>query len=226
MRLLGIAAVFHFTVYLSSPYFGPFMLETLHFTYIEYMSASIWVVVCKAVSTLWWGRAVDRFGARPIFLIAVILVGIVPLPWLVANGLWVVWLAQALSGASWSAYELGFFTLVLESTTARTRPTIFAAQSLMAGWSQLAGSAVAAALLPGLGGRYVALFALSAVCRLLVGLFIPFVLRPAVPLEPVRSRWLALRALGFRPGAGLSRRPVFDPTDVPADRGSGGGTPE
>lgn len=213
MKLLGIAAVFHFTVYLSSPYFGPFMLETLSFTYLQYMSASIWVVVCKAVSTLWWGRAVDRFGARRIYLISVFLVGIVPLPWLAADGLWVVWLAQGLSGASWSAYELGFFTLLLESSTRRTRPTLFAAQSLLTGWAQLGGSALAAALLPGLGGRYVALFGLSAACRLLVGLLIPFIVRPAEPLTPVKSRWLAFRTLGFRPGGGLSRRPVFDSTE-------------
>lgn len=213
MKLLSVAAVFHFAVYLSAPYFGPFMLETLRFTYLQYMSASIFVVVCKAVSTLWWGRAVDRFGARRIFILAVLLVGTVPLPWVVADGLWVVWLAQGLSGASWSAYELGFFTLLLESSTRRTRPAIFAAQSLLAGWAQLGGGALGASLLPGLGGKYVALFGLSAACRLLVGLFIPLVVRPAAPLTPVRGWWPALRTLGFRPGGGLSRRPVFDPTE-------------
>ncbi len=218
LSLLAVATTFHFAAYLSSPYFGPFMLETLRFTYVEYMIASVWVVVIKALSTLWWGRGVDRFGAGRMFRLALFLVGLVPVPWIVAHDLWIVLLGQGLSGLAWCGYELGFFTSMLESTTPATRPSVFAAQSLVVGWAQLAAGVIAAHLLGALDGGFRTLFAISAGLRLGIAALMPLWMRRDVVLVPVRTAALSFRSLGFRPSGGLSRRPVFDaPDEVEGD---------
>lgn len=210
VKLLLAASALYFAAYMSSPYFAPFMLETLRFTYVEYMIAMVWLVVVKALATQLWGRVVDRAGATWVFRAGLLLVAIVPLPWIVANDLALVLVGQGLSGLAWCAYELGFFAAMLGASTPATRPTIFAVQSLMLGWVQL-GAAVLGAFLVNSGEMsFRALFGTSAAARFAVALLVALWIRRALVLAPVRYASLSLRALGFRPSGGLSRRPVFD----------------
>lgn len=210
IRLLAAAAAFYFAAYLSSPYFAPFMLETLRFSYLEYMAASVWVIVAKALSTVWWGRTVDRLGAGRVFRTALFLVAMVPLPWIVAQDLWIVLAAQGLSGFAWCAYELGFFASMLGSTTPTTRPAIFALQNLLSGWVQLAAGVAAAWFLSAADASFRTLFAVSSAARFAIALTLPLWVRRELLLSRVRVASLSLRSLGFRPSGGLSRRPIFD----------------
>jgi len=210
VKLLGAAAAFYFAAYLASPYFGPFMLETLRFTYVQYMVASVWVVVVKALSTVMWGRTVDRWGPGRVFRIGLLLVAAVPLPWIVANDLTLVLVGQGLSGLAWCAYELGFFTSMLGATTPAIRPAVFAVQSMVMGWVQLGAAVAGAALVNDAGVSFRALFAGSAGARFVVALVVVLWVRRALVLAPVRYASLSLRALGVRPTGGLSNRPVFD----------------
>ena len=121
VRILGLGAIFHFTVYASSPYFAPFMLEDLRFTYFQYMVASLTVIVSKAVFASMWGPQVDRRGAKRVFLVSMLCVALVPLPWVWSDGLAMVLFAQVLSGLSWSGYEVGYLALLLENSTSKFR---------------------------------------------------------------------------------------------------------
>ena len=66
------------------------MLETLRFTYLQYMVASLCAILAKMAASLSWGRLIDRHGARGVFLVSVVCIGLVPLPWLWARG-WAWW---------------------------------------------------------------------------------------------------------------------------------------
>ena len=209
-RLLATTATLQFWVYLASPYFGPYMLESLHFTYLQYMAASVAVVVAKSTMLGGWGRVVDQHGARGVYGLVAILVAIVPLPWLWASGLgWVIF-AQALSGFSWAGYEVSHFTLLLEASYKPTRPIVFAALNAGNGSAQLLGSLAGATLLVLGGGDMRVLFLASTVGRLLVGLLLPRLVpfRRGAP-APGR-RVLLLRVIGFRPHGGLVHRPVLE----------------
>ena len=208
LRLLLLGAAVQLGVYVGSPYFGPFMLEGLHFTYAEYMAASIAVVLAKVAVLPLWGRAVDAHGARSIYLFAALLVALVPLPWLVTHGLGMAVFAQALSGFCWGAYEVSFFALVLEVTYRATRPYVFAAQNLLQGSMQLVGGLVGATLLGWLGRSFLAIFLISAAARALVALAAPRVL-PRLAFQPqIGHRALLLRVIGIRPHGGLTHRPI------------------
>jgi hypothetical protein len=208
--LLGLVALFHFAVYTSAPYYGAFMLESLRFSYLQYMTATVAMIIIKSLVTSSWGGAIDRYGSRGIWILALFMIAVVPLPWVFARGFLVILLVQLFSGACWSAFELGYFTLLLESSTRGTRPTLFAAHSLLVGWAQLLAGVLAAWLLPLLGSDYRGLFALSAVARLLAALaaarFMPRA--PARKLPSIRAR--ALRFLGIRAHGGLVGRPVLE----------------
>jgi hypothetical protein len=209
IRVLALGALFHFTVYWSAPYFAPFMLEELQFTYAQYMGAALCVIVFKALLTSSWGRLVDRRGAKRVFLVTMTCVALVPVPWIFAQGLGFVLVAQAVSGSTWSGFEVSYFSLLLETSTRKTRPFVFAAQSVSNGFFQLAGVLVASRLIFPRVEDYRDVFAISVAGRVAVTLLAPTLLMgirrgPAA----VWSR-LGLRPLGLRWNGGFSMRPVL-----------------
>jgi MFS family permease len=206
-KLLVTGAALQFVVYVASPYFSPFMLTELRFDYATYMLASVCIVAAKVALLPAWGRVIDQHGARSTFALAALLVALVPLPWIWAQGLGWVLVAQAMSGSSWAGHEVSYFTYVLESSYAGTRAHLFAAQSLLNGSAQLLGSLLGAVLLAGLDS-FRTLFAISLVARLAVALCIPRLLPVLRGSRQLGRRQLLLRVIGLRAHGGLVHRPI------------------
>jgi hypothetical protein len=204
-RLVILGGILHVTVYSAAPYFNPYMLQTLRFTYLQFMLSSVWVVLWKSLLLQVWGHSVDKRGARRVLGLALILVGIVPLPWMAADALPLVLAAQLLSAVAWSGHEVATFALMLEASTRRTRPQLFASQSVVHGLGQLGGTLLGAALLHGAVTQYTHLFGMSAVGRLIVA-FIAFVWLPTSLRR--RAHAPALRPIGLRPHGGVVHRPL------------------
>jgi MFS family permease len=209
-RLLGTGAAMQLAVYLASPYFGPFMLDELHFSYLEYMASSVTVVAAKFLLLPAWGRLVDTQGARQAYTLAALLVAVVPLPWLWARDLlWIV-PAQALSGFSWAGYEVAYFSTMLDSSTKRTRPYLFALQNICNGSAQLLGGLLGAALFARADGSFRALFGASLLLRVLVAALAPKFVPPPRKVRPMGRRALFLRMIGIRAHGGAVHRPIGD----------------
>jgi MFS family permease len=215
-RLVLGGAAFYFAVYVASPYFAPYMLEVLHFDYTEYTLASAAVIVSKVTFLSLWGKRVDQLGARPVFLVAAVLTSIVPLPFLWAEGLGWVIVAQGLSGIAWAGYELSIFTLVLERTYRRVRPQVFALQNLANGVAQLTGSLTGAWLVGAFSLPLVAVFAFSFAGRIVLSVALSFLLPSAKWEPPLRRREVLFRVVGFRVSGGLGLRPLPEPATRPA----------
>lgn len=205
LRLVSLGALLHMSVYIAAPYFTPYMFEALHFTYAQYTLTSVWIVVWKAIFLQFWGGRVDRNGARPVFGIAVVLIGIVPLPWVIAKGLVWILAAQMLSAFAWTGHEISNFTLLLDSSTRRVRSLLFAAMAFMNGTAQLLGGLVAVLLLAHYSPQYTRLFAVSAALRLVVGLLVIAWLPRDFRSRPrPRALWFT----GWRPHGGIGLRPL------------------
>jgi predicted MFS family arabinose efflux permease len=209
-RLLGTGAALQLMVYVASPYFGPFMLKDLRFSYLEYMVSSVTVVSAKFCLLPLWGRLVDVHGSRQVYTLAALLVAVIPLPWLWARGL--VWIvpAQALSGFSWAGYEVAYFSTMLDSSTKRTRPYLFALQSVLNGSMQLLGGLLGAVLLAAAHGSCRAVFVASLVLRLAVAAIAPRLVPAPRKSRPIGRRALFLRMIGIRPHGGAVHRPIDD----------------
>lgn len=204
-RLVLLVGLLHVTLYISSPFFNPYMLADLEFTYLEYMTASACLVAVKVLVLPSWGHWIDRRGARSTLVIGGLVLALVPLPWILAHELWAVLLCQGLLGFAWSGFEVGHFSLLLECTYRRMRPTAFAAQSATTGAAQLLGSLVGGALLAAAVDPRV-VFATSSVLR--VGAMLLLIrLLPRRDTGAPRAR-PAFRVTGIRPGAGMAQRPV------------------
>ncbi len=172
-RLVLGTAGFYLTVYVASPFFVAFMVERLHFSYLWLMAALALQIGLKAALQRRFGTAIDRRGARAVWILAAIGCAIVPLPFLWARGLPWVLTSQALSGVAWGCFELALFVLVLDTTFRATRPHAVAAQSVMNGFGQLGGSLIGAAFLACSDHSFRLLFAASLVLRVVVAALLP-----------------------------------------------------
>jgi MFS family permease len=191
------------------------MLDELKLSYTQYMAGSVAVVLLKFASLPSWGRLVDRYGARAVFLLAAVLVALVPLPWLWTRGIAMVIVAQSLSGLSWGGHELSQFSLLLESSPTRSRLHVFAMMSMLTGFAQLLGSLLGGWLLAAVDRRFAVLFIVSAAARLAVALTAPRVIPSQIGARGIGRRRLFLRLLGFRASGGMESRPM--PVDEQAE---------
>ncbi len=217
LRLIGVATALQLMTYASSPYFVPFMLGELHLSYVEYMAGSVAVVLLKVFTLPGWGRAIDRYGARPVYLLALVLVGLVPMPWLWADGVvWVI-IAQMFSGFSWGGHEVSHFALLLERSNARTRPWTFALTNVTAGTVQLGASLLGGLVLA--AGGYQMVFAASMAGRLMVAAAAPGLIHGDAGRHGIARRRLMLEMLGFRPSGGVNQQalPVVEEENPPDD---------
>lgn len=212
-RLVGLFAMLQGAVYVAAPWFQPFMLEDLRFSYLEFMVASLAGVLFKVVLLPAWGRRIDASGPRPVAVVSAVLVALLPIPWLWARDLGWVLFAQALSGLSWAGLEVSQFALLLESSYRRTRMHVFAALSVLHGAAQLAGTLAGAALVSA-SGTLLSAFAASAVLRLVAAGLLPRLLPAAAGVPHVRARDLLLRVIGVRATGVVVHRPVASMVEV------------
>jgi MFS family permease len=153
---------------IAGPYFTPYMLRSLNFSYLTYVSLISLSFVGKAVALPALGRLAVRFGTRKLLWLGG--VGIVPISglWLVSNSLPFLMLVQVLAGAAWAAYELAMFLLFIEAIRPEERTSMLTNFNFAHSLATVAGSLVGGALLYGFGKQpetYLLIFALSFLAR-------------------------------------------------------------
>ncbi|MHB8898026.1 MAG: MFS transporter [Thermoguttaceae bacterium] len=155
-------------VQFSGPYFTPYMFRWLHLSYTGYVVLIATAYLAKVVALSFWGNVARRLGAINLLWIGGI--GITPVSalWLVSNDFrWLV-VAQAVSGITWGAYELGFFLMFFESIPERERTGVLTFYNLAYSATWVAGSTLGALVLYSLGtgpAAYLTLFGVSSLGR-------------------------------------------------------------
>ena len=206
-RLLVYLVAVQSAVQLAGPYFTPFMLKKLNFTYGELVALFSMAFVAKVIALPLWGRVAKAAGARQLLWIGGI--GIVPLSagWLVSQH--VAWLSalQILGGITWAAYELAFFLLFFESIAEEERTSVLTIYNLLNTMAWVVGSLIGGALLMAFNisfNAYLLVFALSSVGRAAA-----IVLLARVPRLIVEADEMGVRTVAVRPGAASLDAPVL-----------------
>jgi len=115
-KLILFLAVWFVTGTLASPFYIVHMMKNLHFSFAAIGVYSIIGGVTGMVMQLLWGRAVDRFGSRPVTILNFSLVGVMPLLWLFATPTFrlPIWGDALMNGLVWSGASLGLWGLLLD----------------------------------------------------------------------------------------------------------------
>ncbi len=206
-RLLWYMSLVQGAAYFAGPYFAPYMLRELHFTYGEFVTLIATAFVAKVLALPMFGRYASRFGTRSLLWFGGI--GIVPVAamWLVSDNFAWLMFVQLAAGSTWAAYELAVFLCYFESFPAEERTSMLTIFNLATTAAMVAGSLLGGAVLSYFGttpAAYHLLFAISSLFRLMTLAILKIVPEFAAPAGPV-----GLRTVGVDPTSGSISKPIL-----------------
>lgn len=154
-KLILFLTVWFITGTLASPFYIVHMMKNLHFSFAAIGVYSMIGGVTGMVMQLLWGRAIDRFGARPVTVLNFALVGVMPLLWLFATPTFrlPIWGDALMNGLVWSGASLGLWNLLLElADNPAHRESYFAIYSAVTGLGAFAASMLSGVIAQALQG--------------------------------------------------------------------------
>lgn len=167
-RLIVYVLAMQVAYQVSLPFFLPYMLDALGWSYAEAMTAQGALVLSKFALLPAFGRFASRRGTAALLSLggaALVPAGVL---WFVsADFAWILG-AQVLTGAAFAAFELASFLLYFETIEIRERTSVLTTFNLANALAILVGSLVGGAVLQTCGsGReaFLAVFAASTVLR-------------------------------------------------------------
>jgi MFS family permease len=161
----------------ASPFYGPFLLGLLKFSYLKYMLVISAALVAKAIVPPTLGMLAHRFGARRLLALGGLAIIPLPLFWILSQNLCYLIAIQILAGACWAAYELGTLLMCFEAVDRRHRIGMLTLYNFGYAAATVGGAVCGGAVLAFFGQArigYFAIFVLSTVARLLT---IPLLVR-------------------------------------------------
>jgi MFS family permease len=168
-------ALMNFTTTVAGPFFSPYMLLDLHFSYIVYTILNSMAGLATIGSMTWWGKWIDRAGSIKVLKITSLLVPFVPLGWALYHSLWWLIIMQLFSGFAWAGFQLSSSVFIFDAAPPRNRTRYIALYNslifLGVSVGSLTGGIVAPLLPPFMGSYFLSIFMVSGVARLAVALF-------------------------------------------------------
>lgn len=108
-------------VFISAPYFTPYMLQELHFSYWTFTYVLAIPMLVKALAMPIWGKICDTYGNRNVLAFSATFLGVLPILWIISSHLEFIITIQVLSGFLWAAYELSSFNSLYDLTAEKSR---------------------------------------------------------------------------------------------------------
>jgi MFS family permease len=205
-RFVTYLAFMNFAVFLSSPFFTPYMLNDLRMDYLTFTIVNAVAIVVKVLSIPVWGRAADRFGARRVLALTGMVMPIVPILWLFSDDyLWLI-IIQAYSGFVWAGFEIATFSFVFDTTTPQKRATCIAYYNIINGAALITGATLGSALVSMnevFASKYLLVFLLSGLLRFGASLYFLPGLREVRSVETIGYSRLFLKIIASMPTEGL-----------------------
>ena len=175
-RLVLFFVAVQTAVYVSGPYFNPFMLKVLKLSWVDYMSLLSLGFLGKMLSLPWAGRFASRSGADRLMWVGTL--GIVPVSmlWYFNQNFWYLACLQIFSGLVWGCYELAMLLQFFRQIPAQRRVALLTAYNVANSAAMVLGTLLGACMLYGLGRTttgYLAVFVMSGCLRLTASLAMP-----------------------------------------------------
>ena len=203
--------VLQFGVYLSSPFFTPYMLEHLKVGYLGYVMLVAASYVSKVLFLPAMAVYAKRYGTNRLMWLAGVGVILLPVLWLASSNFIYLIGLQFLSGFFWSAFDLAFPLLVLENIGEKDRMNVLVLHNFCQSFVIVVGSLIGAAFLDALARTpraYGVIFALSSTARLLA----LFALARFSPPKKAARAPMAHAERPPTPGKLFLSRPRIDPS--------------
>lgn len=160
---------FVFGAQFAAPYFTPYMLRELGFSYHAFMLVMAASFLAKAVMSPLLGRLASKIGTARLIGWATVAITPLSLLWLPSANLGYLVVVQVIAGTCWAAYELAVSLLFFEAMTDRERTAAVTIYNVGLAVATVAGACCGGLLLRSLGSghaAYAAVFIGSSILRL------------------------------------------------------------
>ncbi|MFH2001536.1 MAG: MFS transporter, partial [Planctomycetota bacterium] len=146
-RLLLYMLAVQVAVQIAGPFFTPYMLGRLEYSYLEYLVVLCTAFAAKMIAFPLAGQVARRFGSQKVLYFSGI--GIVPLSalWVFSDNLVYLLFLQVLSGMIWASYELSTFLLFFERIDESDRTRVLTAFNLANAMAMVVGALIGGFLL-------------------------------------------------------------------------------
>ena len=133
---LLFSGLMHLSVLLAGPFFVPYMLRDLHFSYLGYgtwLAAGVLGQLCTLQA---WGRFGDRFGNKALLSVTGYTVPFLPMLYLFNSNLAFLMGVNFLGGVVWAGLALGLQNYVFDAVKPEDRAKAVAVNNAInaAGW--------------------------------------------------------------------------------------------
>lgn len=206
-KLILFILCFRFAVYLSAPFFVPYMLKDLAMSYIIFMiiisSSSIGkMVIMRLVS-----KMLTKYNLYKILHAATFGICFIPAAWLLSSNTYYLFSIEIFSGIFWGLFDYAIFLIMFNGIPRADQPSVLSFYTFFNVVSIILGSLVGSLffkLSSAYMSPYIFIFLLSSAVRYLVFLLFP---RTSEHLR-FKNITIVGRLLGLRPGGTSIESPV------------------
>lgn len=129
-------------VQISGPYFTPFMLGYLKFSYATYAVLISANYAARIVAYPWVSRIVHRYGTDKSLRLGGFLIAASPLTWSLTTDVVLLGLGQVFAGFAWALYELATTLIIFEKVPAEKRTSILSCYNLLNAMAIVGGALI------------------------------------------------------------------------------------
>jgi MFS family permease len=196
-----------FSVMLAGPFFAAYMLYDLKMDYLTYTVITSIALIVKYLLMPMWGNLSDKYGTKKILSLSGFFLCILPILWLLSKEIIVLVFAQFVSGFIWAGFEIASFNSLFDATSPKNRATCVAYYNVLNGSAILAGSLLGGVIAQAnnvFWSRYLLVFLLSGILRLIFSIFYIPKLKEVREVEHISYRRLILRVISTMTTGGLA----------------------
>lgn len=190
---------FKFAVYVSSPFFLPYMINSLNFSIWDYSLVTGTALFGRSIFMTFWGKV--TFGVMPFFALQLtgIFISLIPFLWVLSTNFTYLSFLEFGSGIFWGGFELSCILIIQNFISESPRRYLGLHMAIMNLFAVI-GSYVGGTIIKS-GYNYSTLFICSSVFRLSVVLIFIIILSrwPFVRLSIYSFSGYLTTALSFKP---------------------------
>ncbi|MCP4834392.1 MAG: MFS transporter, partial [Phycisphaera sp.] len=210
--LLAYMLAFYFCLFVTGPFFVPYMREHVGLEYWQIMCIQLGTFGSKVLFMPFVGRMVKRLGPGRVLWIGALATTPAAIFWVFTEPWWLLVILQVYVGFGWACWENGSFLLTFDTIPEDRRTPIMTVYQLALATAMVTGSLVGGAILEIFGtdavavvgdspvvAGYVAIFVLTSGMRI-VSLFMLASIEPSGLKIRHRARRVLVWTVGAIPG--------------------------
>lgn len=180
-RFAAYVATMNLVMAIAGPFFALYLWKDLALNPIWFAVVSTSAGIFSALSMTLWGRFADKYGNRELLRVGSLLLALMPFLWLVSpNPLYLIFVAQLVSGLGSAAFNLSASNFIYDSVSPQRRAICVAYYNLLNGGGIFVGSLIGGLLAQFLQLKFISIFffifIVSGVLRLLITeFFLPLI---------------------------------------------------